>query len=182
MNVCPILCLLEYIAELQFPNRIDSSIGQKEAKQYLNFQNKLSIVIFRLSPNKLDGLRSPVRRPEFFIDSRLKVNGVLTTREFAAPLKRKGIGLPDLEPGQFAPPFMSEGTGAAEIFGSTGGVMETAVRTGHAVGADKELPGVALKAGRGLEGIREASVVPSELGTVNATIANSLKSARELME
>ncbi|MGE4543693.1 MAG: [FeFe] hydrogenase, group A [Pedobacter sp.] len=125
--------------------------------------------------------KEEAKRPEFTIGERPEVDVVLTTREFGSLLKREGIWLPDLEEGKFDNPWMGVATGAAEIFGSTGGVMEAAVRTVHYIVKGEELPGVDLKAVRGLEGIREASVDLGELGTVNVAIANSLKSARELV-
>ncbi|ABA89741.1 cytoplasmic NADPH oxidoreductase-associated [FeFe]-hydrogenase [Syntrophotalea carbinolica DSM 2380] len=126
--------------------------------------------------------KEEAKRPEFTIGDRPEVDVVLTTRELGSLLKREGIWLPDLEEGNFDNPWMGVATGAAEIFGSTGGVMEAAVRTVHYIVTGEEIPGVDLKAVRGLEGIREASVDLGELGTVNVAIANSLKSARELLE
>jgi ferredoxin hydrogenase gamma subunit len=60
------------------------------------------------------------------------VDLVLTVQEFAAMLDRRGIDLMSLEPAEFDSPFMSEGSGAAQLFATTGGVMEAALRTGGA--------------------------------------------------
>jgi ferredoxin hydrogenase gamma subunit len=126
--------------------------------------------------------KEEAKRPEFTIGGRPEVDVVLTTRELGSLLKREGLWLPDLEESKFDNPWMGMYTGAAEIFGSTGGVMEAAVRTVHYAVKGEELPGVDLKAVRGLEGIREASVDLGELGMVNVAIANSLKSARKLVD
>ena len=58
------------------------------------------------------------------------VDVVLTTRECGRLLKRLGIHLPDMEPGT-ADPLIGQYTGAATIFGRTGGVMEAAIRTAY---------------------------------------------------
>ncbi|MBN2415621.1 iron hydrogenase small subunit [bacterium] len=123
------------------------------------------------------------KRPEFTVDGRPEVDVVLTTREFASLLKREGVWLPDMEKGEFDNPWMGEFTGAAEIFGSTGGVMEAAVRTVYHIVTGKELPAIELKQVRGLEGIREAELeLGDEIGTVRVAVANGLKYARELIE
>lgn len=126
--------------------------------------------------------KEEAKRPKFTIGDRPEVDVVLTTRELASLLKREGIWLPDLEAGTFDNPWMGVATGAAEIFGTTGGVMEAALRTVYHCVKKEEFPGVDLRAVRGLEGIREASVDLGDLGTVNVAIANSLKSAKKLVD
>ncbi len=126
--------------------------------------------------------KEEAKRPSFTIEGRPEVDVVLTTRELASLLKREGIWLPDLEPDSFDNPWMGLATGAAEIFGTTGGVMEAALRTVHYSVNQEEFPGVELKAVRGLEGIREAVVELGDLGTVYVAVANGLKSAKNLVE
>ncbi len=121
-------------------------------------------------------------RPEFTMDGNPDVDVVLTTREFARLIKREGIDLPQLEESKFDNKWMGDFTGAAEIFGTTGGVMEAAVRTVHYVVTGKELPGVKLEAVRGLENIKEASLELGNLGEVKVAVAHGLKAAKEIME
>ncbi len=91
-------------------------------------------------------------------DGRPEVDVVLTTREFARLLKREGIQLADLEPSTFDNQWMGDYSGAAVIFGTTGGVMEAAIRTVNKVVTGEELSQVEFTAVQGLENIREAQV------------------------
>jgi len=153
------------------------------AKTYLADMMKVDAAKMRvISIMPCTAKKEEAKRPEFKINGKPEVDVVLTTRELASLLKREGIWLPDLEKGVYDNPWMGSYSGAAEIFGSTGGVMEAAVRTVYYKIKGEDLPEVTFKAVRGLEGIREASVDLGEAGVVNVAIANSLKSARELLE
>jgi ferredoxin hydrogenase gamma subunit len=108
---------------------------------------------------------------------------VLTTREFARLLRRQGINLKDLEPSEFDNPYMSEFSGAGAIFGTTGGVMEAAVRTIYAVVNGKELESIELTQLRGFEGLREARVdLGGPFGEVKVAMVHGLGATRALVE
>jgi len=78
---------------------------------------------------------------------------------------------------------MSDYTGAAVIFGATGGVMEAALRTVYAVVNGKELEGIDIKAVRGLENFREAKLdLGGDYGEVKVGIATGLKAARDILD
>ena len=127
--------------------------------------------------------KGEAKREEFMRDGRPEVDVVLTTREFARLLKREGIQLSDLEPSDFDNQWMGDYSGAAVIFGTTGGVMEAAIRTVHKVVTDKELAQVEFTAVRGLENIREAQVdLGKGIGVVKLAVAHTLKAAGQLME
>ena len=102
--------------------------------------------------------KGEARRPEFMRDGQPEVDVVLTTREFARLMKREGIQLAALENSDFDNQWMGAYSGAAVIFGTTGGVMEAAVRTVHKVVTGEELATMEFTAMRGLENIREARV------------------------
>ncbi|MCG8568822.1 MAG: iron hydrogenase small subunit, partial [Spirochaetes bacterium] len=122
-------------------------------------------------------------RPEMVQDHLRDVDLVLTTREFARLLKKEGIWLPDLENSTYDNQWMGEFSGAAEIFGTTGGVMEAALRTVYFVLKGEELPGIEYKAVRGLENLREAVVDLGEQGgKLKVAIAHGLKAARTIIE
>ena len=122
-------------------------------------------------------------RPEFQRDGQPDVDVVLTTREFARLLKREGIWLPDLPESSCDNPWMGAFSGAGEIFGTTGGVTEAAVRTLYFLVHGQELPDVVYNDVRGIDNRREASVdLGPDLGVVNIAIAHGLKAARELVE
>ncbi|WP_316862988.1 [FeFe] hydrogenase, group A [uncultured Cohaesibacter sp.] len=108
---------------------------------------------------------------------------VLTTREFARLLRRVGIDLKDIKPSTFDDPFMSEYSGAGAIFGTTGGVMEAAVRTIYAVVNGKELDAIELTQLRGFEGVRSATVdLGGPIGEVKVAMVHGLGDTRKLVE
>lgn len=111
------------------------------------------------------------------------VNYVLTVRQFARMLRRVGVDLASLEPEPFDNPFMSSSTGAAVIFGTTGGVMEAAVRTVHALLNGSELDLVKTSPLRGMEGVREADIdLGGSNGSIRVAICHGLRNARILAE
>jgi ferredoxin hydrogenase gamma subunit len=112
-----------------------------------------------------------------------EVDVVLTTREFARLLKRQGINLATLEPSTFDNPYMSAYSGAGAIFGTTGGVMEAALRTMYKIVSGHELKNVELTQLRGFEGVRSATVdFGNELGLIKVAMCHGLKAAREIVE
>ncbi|MCQ2444747.1 MAG: [FeFe] hydrogenase, group A, partial [Mailhella sp.] len=123
-------------------------------------------------------------RPQLATDGRPDTDVVLTVREFARLLERCGVDLAALEPEPFDNPFMSDSTGAAVIFGTTGGVMEAAIRTVYSVlNGGKELEGVDFTPVRGTEGLREAEVALGEGNpTIKVAICHGLANARKLAE
>jgi ferredoxin hydrogenase gamma subunit len=112
-----------------------------------------------------------------------EVDVVLTTREFARLLKREGIDLRALEPSTFDNPYMSDSSGAGVIFGTTGGVMEAAVRTMYFAINGRELEQVELQQLRGFEGVRTASVdLGGAIGVVKVAMCHGLKPTRQVVE
>ncbi len=122
-------------------------------------------------------------RAEFTRDHAPDVDVVLTTREFARLLKREGIDLAGLSPAGFDNPIMGEYSGAAVIFGATGGVMEAAVRTVHKIVTGEEMEPLELTAVRGNEHLREAEIdLGAVVGPVRVAVVHTLKAARRLVE
>ncbi|WP_294373763.1 ferredoxin hydrogenase [uncultured Clostridium sp.] len=106
-------------------------------------------------------------RPEMETDGLRDIDAVLTTRELAKMIKDAKIKFADLED-EKADPAMGEYTGAGVIFGATGGVMESALRTAKDLVEDKDLTDIEYKEVRGLKGIKEATV---EIGGQNYNVA-----------
>lgn len=84
------------------------------------------------------------------------VDASITVREFQRMMRLEGIKPANVEPRPFDVP-LGEGTGAAVIFGATGGVMEAALRTAYAVVIGENPPADAFKDVRGLDGWKEAT-------------------------
>ena len=123
-----------------------------------------------------------VKREELGQDGIIDTDLSLTVRELARMIKSAGIDLENLEEENFDSP-LGYSTGAADIFGVTGGVLEAALRTAYTDVTKEELPddGIEFKAVRGFEGIKEATVNVG--GTdVNVVAASSLGCARKLMD
>ena len=108
------------------------------------------------------------------------VDAVLTTRELARMFKETGVDFTHLPEEQFDNP-LGTSTGAAVIFGATGGVMEAALRTAYEAFTGKTLKDINFTAVRGMTGIREAEIDLN--GTkIKVAVAHTLKNARILLE
>jgi NADP-reducing hydrogenase subunit HndD len=119
-------------------------------------------------------------REEFSVDGNPDVDLVLSTRELARLIKHANLDLADLAENEFDRP-LGLSTGAAVIFGATGGVLEAALRTVYEVKTGETVPSVDFDAVRGFDGIRVASVQIGDF-TLNAGIAHGLSNARTLLE
>ena len=108
------------------------------------------------------------------------VDAVITTRELARMIKEAGIDFRNL-PDEDFDSLMGESTGAAVIFGATGGVMEAALRTAYETITGETLENVDFHDVRGIEGIKEATVNIG--GTdVNVAVANGTGNASKLLD
>ena len=98
-------------------------------------------------------------RPEMRASGYKDVDYVLTTRELAVMIKQAGIDFRSLEPVGYDS-IMGDSTGAAVIFGATGGVMEAALRTAYEIVTGREVPfaGLNITPARGMDGVKEATI------------------------
>ena len=127
--------------------------------------------------------KGEAQRPEFVKNGRPDVDAVLTTREIARLFKREGIALGALEGGEFDNPWMGTYSGAAVIFGTTGGVMEAAVRTVYHEVTGEELEQVEFSPVRGNGRIRDATVDFGDgKGTVKVAVVHTLKAADKILK
>ena len=140
--------------------------------------NPRDIVVVSVMP--CTAKKFEANRPELGHDGMADVDYVLTTRELARMIKEAGIDFANL-PDEDFDSLMGESTGAAVIFGATGGVMEAALRTAYEAITGKTLEDVNFTAVRGMDGIKEASVKIGDLD-VNVAVASSTGKASELLE
>lgn len=104
----------------------------------------------------------------------------ITTRELARMIQHAGI-LFDHLPDEEVDPMLGLATGAAVIFGATGGVMEAALRTVVEKVTDGKMKPLEFKEVRGLTGIKEASYeLPGR--TVRVAVASGLSSAKKVLD
>ena len=119
-------------------------------------------------------------REEMEVDGLRDVDYVITTRELARMIRQANIDFVNLEDSNFEDP-MGEASGAGAIFGTTGGVMEAALRTAADTLEGKDLEHLNYEQVRGEKGIKEASlnIAGNELKVV---VASGLANARKIME
>jgi iron-only hydrogenase group A len=111
------------------------------------------------------------------------VDWVLTTREFIKMAKAQNIDLAKIDPAQFDSP-LGEASGAGAIYGATGGVMESAVRT-FAWAMGENLDKIEYEELRGAEGIRKATlnIAGREVKiAITSTLANAEKIMKEMKD
>ena len=120
------------------------------------------------------------KRPEMKNEELWNVDNVITTRELSRMIKQANIEFENLEESRFDDP-MGEATGAGAIFGTTGGVMEAALRTAQDTLTGKDLPQIDFEEVRGGEGIKKAIV---NIGgkDIKVVAASGLKNAQKIME
>lgn len=108
------------------------------------------------------------------------VDAVITTRELARMIKQAKIDFVNLEDAKFDDP-MGEATGAAAIFGVTGGVMEAALRSVSEIVTGKPLDKISFEQVRGESRIKRAEI---EIGDkkVKVAVAHGLANAQTIME
>ncbi len=109
------------------------------------------------------------------------VDVVITTRELGRLLKSYHVNVKDLAEREFDSPLGS-GTGAAVIFGATGGVMDAALRSAYYLITGTNPPADAFTAVRGMKGWKEANFDVPGAGTVRVAVASGLGNTRALME
>ena len=124
--------------------------------------------------------KSEVARDEFKVNGDPDVNFSISTRELAHLIKQFNIDLSQLPEEDFDSP-LGESTGAAVIFGATGGVMEAALRTAYEVHTKKTLPRIDFEEVRGLDGVKTATVDFDGL-PVKVAVCHTLSNARAMME
>ncbi|WPC40568.1 NADH-dependent [FeFe] hydrogenase, group A6 [Clostridium sp. JS66] len=121
-----------------------------------------------------------ISRPELEHEGQKNVDLVVTTRELADMIMEAGIDFSKLPDEDFDNP-LGESTGASVIFGTTGGVIEAALRTAYEWITGETLKEVEFHSVRGLDGLKEASI-NIDGKDINIGVAHGLGNARKLLE
>lgn len=135
--------------------------------------------IFTVSVMPCIAKKYEATREEMEEDGLRDVDAVITTRELSRMIKQGNIEYTTLEDSEFDDP-MGEASGAAAIFGTTGGVMEAALRTAADTLESKDLGQFEYKDVRGGAGIKKASVNIAGK-EIRVVVASGLKNARKIM-
>jgi iron-only hydrogenase group A len=170
--------LLDHLSTCKSPQQMFGALAKTYYAQTAGIDPK-DIVVVSIMPCTAKKYESA--RPEMNASGYRDVDYVLTTRELGRMIKEAGIDFLNLPDGAYDAP-MGEYTGAATIFGTTGGVMEAALRTVYAVVTGENLPSLDITPVRGLEGVKEAAVQVGPLGEVKVAVAHGLGNARKLMD
>ena len=172
--------LLKYLSTCRSPQSMFSPVARYYFADKVLGKKADEVIVMSIMP--CIAKKYEVAREELGKDGIIDTDLSLTVRELARMIKEAGIDLSTIEEAEFDSP-LGYSTGAADIFGVTGGVLEAALRTAYTDVTKEELPDDAIefKAVRGFEGIKEATVNVG--GTdVNVVAASSLGCARKLMD
>ncbi|NLK52102.1 MAG: 4Fe-4S binding protein [Syntrophomonadaceae bacterium] len=168
--------ILPYISSAKSPQQMFGAVAKTYAAQKLNVKpaDMYSVSVMPCTAKKYE-----CDRPEMIASGYQDVDVVITTRELAQMIKTAGIDFLNLAEEE-ADRLIGSSTGAATIFGATGGVMEAALRTAYELLSGETLGKVDFHTVRGLKPVREATVnIPiKELGQtvpVNVGIVTGLK-------
>lgn len=168
--------LMDIPSSCKSPQQMFGAVAKSYLCEKMNIDPKDMIVV---SVMPCLAKKYEASRPEFEHDGVKDVDVVISTRELAKMLKEAGIDFNSLSDGEFDQP-LGESTGAAVIFGASGGVLEAAVRTAYEWVTNRTLKNVDFEEVRGLAGIKEATIDID--GTpIRVAIANGLSNARALL-
>ena len=139
------------------------------------------IVVISIMPCTSKKYEAEMEKLKFeFQGKHLKpVDYVLTTREMAVLLKKNQIDLPQLADSQAD--SAGEYSGAAAIYGASGGVMESALRSAARMLTGQELPKIDLEEVRGMKGIKRATIKIGDQEVKVAVVATA-RNARNILE
>ena len=174
--------------EKQFPDLLDNPSSARSPQQMFGaiaktyWAEKMGVkredlIVVSVMPCLAKKFES--ERDEFRTNGDPDVNYSISTRELAALIKQTNINFMQLENEDFDAP-LGESTGAAVIFGASGGVMEAALRTAYEVHTGKTLDNVNFEGVRGIENLKEATIDVDGF-ELKVAVAHSLGTARKLM-
>lgn len=159
------------------PNQMQGAV----TKTYFAEKNGLDPRdIFVVSVMPCTAKKFEIQRPEMGRDGYRDVDANLTTRELARMIRQAGIDFAHL-PDEDFDDVLGESTGAAVIFGVTGGVMEAALRTVADILTKQDLKSVEYHDVRGLAGIKEATVSVAGLD-IKIAVAHGTANAAKLLD
>jgi len=169
--------ILEHLSSCKSPHEMEGAVLKTYYAKKMGINPK-DIFVVSIMPCTVKKYES--NRNELSEDNMADVDAVLTTRELVRFFKLAGIEFGDLPEGYFDNP-LGESTGAAAIFGTSGGVMEAALRTTYFKISGKELENLDLEAVRGKEGVKEATVSIDGLD-INVAVVNGIGNVKKVLD
>ncbi|AEH45232.1 hydrogenase, Fe-only [Thermodesulfatator indicus DSM 15286] len=179
--------LLSHLSSCKSPQQMLGAVAKTyyAKERGIDPSKIISIAVMPCTAKKFEAQRPEMKAAaEYWHNEEITadVDLVLTVRELARMLKAKNIDLLAL-PEEDYDPILGEDTGAARIFGVTGGVMEAAVRTAYYFLTGEDPPDTLLEFTpvRGLDDVKEASLNING-ATINIAVVNGLANVRNVCE
>ncbi len=169
--------LLKHVSSCKSPHEMEGAILKTYYAKKMGLNPK-DIFVVSIMPCTVKKYESA--RPELSADHMQDVDAVLTTRELVRMFKMAGIDFNDLPEDEFDNP-LGESTGAAAIFGTSGGVMEAALRTAYEKISGKALETVDFQEVRGMNGIKAATIPINNLD-VNVAVVNGIGNVTSVLD
>lgn len=169
--------MTEHLSSCKSPQQMFGAIAKSyyAQKEGIDPKDIVSVSVMPCTAKKFE-----VQRPDQAANGCPDVDITMTTRELARLIKKVGINYHTLPEEEFDAP-LGLGTGAAVIFGATGGVMEAALRTAVETLTGEELAELNFTDVRGTEGIKEATYHVAGMD-VKVAVVSGLGNAKELLE
>ncbi len=169
--------LIDNVSTCRSPMSMQGAITKTYFAQKLGLDPKkiYSVAMMCCTAKKYEAAR-----PELLLDGMRTVDTVITTREGAWMIKSAGIDFVDIKPEKPDHP-LGMSSGAGTIFGTTGGVMEAAIRTAYELATGQTLVDIELEGLRGLKGIKEGSIM-MDGQEIRVAVAHGLGNACKLLE
>jgi len=164
---------LEHLSSCKSPQQMFGALSNSyyAEKEDIDQDDLVVVSIMPCTAKKFEATRDEMNKD---------VDYSLTTRELGRMIKQAGINIMDLEEEEHDK-MLGVSSGAADIFGATGGVMEAALRTAYEIITGEELKNIDFNQVRGLNGLKEASVMVGDL-EVKVAVAHGLGNARVILD
>ncbi len=168
---------LDNLSSCKSPHEMEGAVIKSYYAKKNNIDPK-SIYVVSVMP--CTAKKFEKERDELSNDGMRNVDAVLTTRELARMIKQSGINFAKL-PDEDFDMILGESTGAAVIFGATGGVMEAALRTVADILTGEDLKDIDYECVRGIDGVKEATLNIAGMD-INVAVASGTGNAKKLLE
>ncbi len=170
--------LIENASTCKSPMQMESALLKTYYAEKMNIDPK-NIYVVAIMP--CVAKKYEARRPEHYTEyDKPYTDAVLTTRELIWMIKAFGVDFINLPETEFDNP-LGYSTGAGDIFGSTGGVMEAALRTAYEVITGETIKELEFTNVRAVEGLKESTIQIGDL-SLNVAVSNGLNNAKKLLE
>lgn len=168
--------MVNHLSTCRSPQQMFGALLKEDAR--LNEVDKRKTMVVSIMP--CTAKKAEILRPDSYTDGEKDVDYVLTTNEIVRMIQGAGMNLADLPSEALDMPF-GLSSGAAAIFGVTGGVTEAVIRRLMNSNKSEDLKQISFTGIRGEEGIKEATVMVGER-EVRIAVVNGLRNAQTVIE